>query len=452
MDNIQTANSLERDLAERDDGPPGRLSLWLVNALALAGTILFLVYNVHILLPRIFDAMTLHSQWRYLFYPSLLWLIMGSVLFAFRTAIWMRYRPISPVAPDMAPTVSVIIPAYNEGAMVLRSIQSVAEARFPHDRLEILAVDDGSADDTWAHICTAAARYPGLVTPLRHDRNRGKRAALAWGFERARGEFIVSIDSDSVIDRDALLAIVAPFRDARIGAVAGKVLVYNRRGLIPQMLHARYIMSFDFLRAVESAYRNVFCCPGALTALRASAIRPLVTRWQAQTFLGSPCTIGEDRAMTNYLLEAGFDTVYQGNAVVRTVVPETFSKLCKMLLRWDRSYVREELRFARIVWKRPLKTRAIAIVDRFITNLRYPVSYISLALLLTLTLTDPWTLPRMLVAIGLISTLNMVYFIRSERSFGFLWGVVYAYVAVFGLSWIFPYALATVRKRGWLTR
>lgn len=156
--------------------------------------------------------------------------------------------------------------------------------------------------------------------------------------------------------------------------------------------------------------------------------------------------------MTNYLLEAGFDTVYQGNAVVRTVVPETFSKLCKMLLRWDRSYVREELRFARIVWKRPLKTRAIAIVDRFITNLRYPVSYISLALLLTLTLTDPWTLPRMLIAIGLISTLNMVYFIRSERSFGFLWGVVYAYVAVFGLSWIFPYALATVRKRGWLTR
>ncbi|MDE2464624.1 MAG: glycosyltransferase family 2 protein, partial [Alphaproteobacteria bacterium] len=300
MDNIQTAPSLERDLAERDDGPPDRLSLWLVNALALAGTILFLVYNVHILLPRIFDAMALHSQWRYLFYPSLLWLIMGSVLFAFRTVIWMRYRPISPVTPDMAPTVSVIIPAYNEGSMVLRSIQSVAEARFPHDRLEILVVDDGSADDTWAHICTAAARYPDLVTPLRHDSNRGKRAALAWGFERARGEFIVSIDSDSVIDRDALLALVAPFCDSRVGAVAGKVLVYNRRGLIPQMLHARYIMSFDFLRAVESAYRNVFCCPGALTALRASAIRPLVTRWQAQTFLGSPCTIGEDRAMTNY--------------------------------------------------------------------------------------------------------------------------------------------------------
>ena len=93
------------------------------------------------------------------------------------------------------------------------------------------------------------------------------RTALAEGFRRARGEFVVTIDSDSVIEEDTLLAIVGPFSNPRVGAVAGKVAVYNReKGFIPRMLHIRFILSFDFLRATQSAYGTVYCCPGALSA------------------------------------------------------------------------------------------------------------------------------------------------------------------------------------------
>ena len=119
----------------------------------------------------------------------------------------------------------MLIPAYNEGAMVQQAIESAASARYPKERLEIIAVDDGSTDDTWKYIQEAAERHEGVVKALRQPRNMGKRAALARGFKQARGEVVVTLDSDSSLDRNALLAITGPFRDPKVGAVAGKGLV-----------------------------------------------------------------------------------------------------------------------------------------------------------------------------------------------------------------------------------
>lgn len=385
--------------------------------------------------------------------PTVIWITMGFVLLMLRTVLWLRYRPFASAGAHDAPMLSVIIPAYNEGEMVGDSIVSAASADYPKGRLEIIAIDDGSKDDTWRHIRRAALRFPGIVSAVRLPENRGKRGALAEGFRRAQGEIIVTIDSDSVIERGTLLAAAGPFRDPRIGAVAGKVAVHNRRdSLIPRMLHVRFILSFDFLRSAQSVFRTVFCCPGALAAYRASVVRELLPAWERQKFLGVPCTYGEDRAMTNFILDAGYDTVYQRTAVVRTVVPHTYVKLCKMFLRWDRSYIREEFRFARIVWKRPPFPRLVSLYESIITNLRFPVAYISIALWIATAISDPRAIVRMLLAIMVVSTLYMLYYLRSERSWDFVFGILYAYFSFFALTWIFPYAALTVRARGWLTR
>ncbi len=385
--------------------------------------------------------------------PTIIWISMGLVLLLMRTVLWLFYHPFGAVREEDAPPLTVIIPAYNEGAMVEETIASVAAARYPHERLQIIAIDDGSLDDTWRHIRHAALRFPGLVTPVRLPVNQGKRGALAEGFRRARGEVIVTVDSDSVIERGALLAIAGPFRDSRIGAVAGKVAVHNRRAsLIPRMLHVRFILSFDYLRSAQSVFRTVYCCPGALAAYRASVVRQVLPRWERQEFLGAPCTYGEDRALTNDILAAGFDTVYQRTAVVHTVVPETYSKLCRMFLRWDRSYIREEFRFARIVWSRPPWSRALALYESVITNLRYPVGYASIALWMMNALNDPGSIVRMLLAIMVVSLVYVLYYLRSERSWDFVFGILYAYFSFFALTWIFPYAALTLRTRGWLTR
>jgi hyaluronan synthase len=385
--------------------------------------------------------------------PTIIWISMGLVLLLMRTVLWLLYRPSPAAREEDAPRLSVIIPAYNEGAMVEDAIASIAAAAYPGDRLQIIAIDDGSTDDTWHHIRHAALRFPALVTPVRLPVNQGKRGALAEGFRRASGEVIVSVDSDSVIERGALLAIVGPFRNPRVGAVAGKVAVHNRRAsLIPRMLHVRFILSFDYLRSAQSVFRTVYCCPGALAAYRASVVRQVMPGWERQRFLGAHCTYGEDRALTNDILAAGYDTLYQRTAVVHTVVPETYSKLCRMLLRWDRSYIREELRFARIVWSRPFWSRALSLYESSITNLRYPVGYASIALWAMNALNDPGTIVRMLLAIMVVSLVYVLYYLRSERSWDFVFGILYAYFSFFALTWIFPYAALTLRARGWLTR
>jgi hyaluronan synthase len=398
--------------------------------------------------------MARQGQWSSLFFrPTILWVSMGLFLLAFRTSLWLRYRPAPAATADDAPFLTVIIPAYNEGRMVEKSIESVARADYPRDRLQVIAVDDGSRDDTWTWIERAARRHPDLVITVRFEANRGKRAALAEGFRRARGEIIVTLDSDSVVERGALLAMAGPFRDPRVGAVAGKVSVYNRyEGLLPRMLHVRFTLSFDFLRSAQSTHGSVYCCPGALAAYRTSVVREVLERWEHQRFLGVPCTYGEDRALTNSILEAGYDTVYQKSAVVHTVVPDTYAKLCRMYLRWDRSYVREEIRFARIVWKRPRLSRAIALFDSTVTNLRFPVAYTSLALFVCYSIQDPMTVVRMLMGIAVVSTFYMLYFLKSERSWEWIYGVLYAYFSFLTLLWIFPYAALTMRARSWMTR
>ena len=394
------------------------------------------------------------SRWAHLIIrPAILWSLMGTLLLVFRTVLWFRYKSAPSATIQDAPSITVIIPAYNEGAMVRKSIESVMQASYPRERLELIVVDDGSVDDTWLHIQLAASKYPGQVLTQRFPQNRGKREALAMGFRNARGEIVVTLDSDSVIAPGALLAIAGPFRNPRVGAVAGKVKVYNRgQGMIPRMLHVRYILSFDMLRASESGYGTVYCCPGALTAYRTSLVQQVLERWVEQTFLGTPCTVGEDRSLTNLILSSGYDTVYQRSAVVHTVTPVSYGKLCRMLLRWDRSYVREELLFMGIVWKRPLGPRLISICDRLITNLRYPVHYACLLLLAATMPYHPLSLLRLMIVIGLVSALNTLYYLRSERSPDFFYGILYAYYSVFGLFWIFPFALCTVRSRGWLTR
>ena len=384
--------------------------------------------------------------------PTVIWVTMGLLLMLARTIFWVRYRSFAAATAEDAPMLTVIIPAYNEGAMVETAIASVALAHYPEGRLQIIAVDDGSRDDTWQHIRRAAQRFPGLVTPVRLPQNQGKRGALAAGFRMAKGEVLVTVDSDSEIERGTLLAIAGPFRDPRIGAVAGKVAVRNRRGVIPRMLHVRFVLSFDFLRSAQSMFRTVYCCPGALAAYRASVVLEVLPAWEQQRFLGVTCTYGEDRALTNAILARGYDTVYQRTAVVHTIVPETYAKLCRMYLRWDRSYIREEFRFARVVWRRPLLWRLCALYESTVTNLRFPVAYVSIGLWLMHAVEDPRAILRMLLAIMIVSVVYVLYYLRSERSWDVVFGVLYAFYSFFALTWIFPYAALTLRARGWLTR
>ena len=426
----------------------------LLKACIVAGLLALLLINLrlHTFAP-VLAAAGRNGFGAILLRPCILWFGVGSAFLVFRTILWFCYRAPAVATLQGARPMTVVIPAYNEGAMVAKAIDSVAGANYDPEKLEIIAVDDGSTDDTWTHIQHAVARHGNRVRAIRLERNRGKREALATGFRLGTGEIFVTVDSDSVVDANSLLALAGPFASERVGIVAGKVLVYNRsEGLIPRMLHVRFALSFDFLRACQSTFRTVYCSPGALSAYRADAVRKVLDGWLDQRFLGRPTTIGEDRALTNDIMSLGYDSVYQRAAMVLTVVPITYSKLCRMFLRWDRSFVREEIRFARIVWKRPLVFRCIAMLDCLINDLRFPASLLVIGLMAVALIGDPLVLPRMLAAIGMIAFIYSLYYLHSERSLDIFYGVLFSYFSFFSMFWIFPWAVVTVRARSWLTR
>lgn len=371
----------------------------------------------------------------------------------FRTVLWACYRPY-PVTDGPWPSLTVIIPAYNEGAMVEKAIASVAASDYPADRLEIICIDDGSEDDTWSYIQRAQRRYPHLVRPFRFPANRGKKAGLYAGFTRGRGEVFVTLDSDSLIAPDALRHLVAPLlHDPKIGAVAGNVKVYNRhQSFMGKMQGVRFV-NLDYLRASQSLYKTVVCTPGSLSAYRRTALMPCLSAWRRQTFLGAPCHHSEDRALTNFILRGGHYTYYQRTALVYTLVPETYAGVCKMYLRWERGNVREScVQLGYLFTRYRDRHRLLPIVEFFLAQLEYPLTLLFSGLLVASVLIYPLILVKLLAILGVVSLVNLIYYLWLERDLEFIYGVIYTYYAFFLLQWIYPYAFVTVRNRHWLTR
>lgn len=373
----------------------------------------------------------------------------------FRTFLWLKYKPYTLKQNDPLPRVSVIIPAYNEGALVEKAIKAAVESGYPDNKLEVICVDDGSKDDTFLYMQKAKARYHDNVTLIKLPHNMGKRQALYSGFKQAKGEVFITIDSDSIIEKGALENIVSPFmRNNRIGAVAGNVKVLNKHeGIIPKMLGVSFILSFDFTRACQSTYGSVLCCPGAFSAYRADIVRQVMDQWLNQMFLGEVCTYGEDRALTNMILHKGFYTSYQNNAVVHTQVPVTYTKLTKMYLRWERSNIRESMILSTFILRKYReKHRGLPLINFVIVNLRYPFQYYAIMFLFINLLIYPTNIFRYLSVVGLISIIYMLYYIRTEKNSDFIYGILYSYVSIFTLQWIFPYAFATLKSKSWMTR
>lgn len=281
------------------------------------------------------------------------WLLAcGTLLFltslVWRTWRWFGYRP-QPLPPPGRewPELAVIVPAYNEGASVERTLDAIAANDYPPRRLRIIAVDDGSRDDTHDHLLAAAARHRGRIEVIRFMANRGKRQALYEGMLRSDAPYLVTIDSDTQLEPTALREIVAPLlARPELGAVTGRIRVLNwNANFLTRMLNANFAMAFDFTRAVESTFDAVFCTSGAFSAYRGELVRRVAERWRTQTFLGRPCTYGEDRSLANYLLRLGAGTAFQRTAIARTLVPETAGRMMKMLTRWARSNIRESIVF-----------------------------------------------------------------------------------------------------------
>jgi hyaluronan synthase len=366
-----------------------------------------------------------------------------------------RYEAVPGATDDELPKVTVVVPAYNEGHLVQETLRSLATGDYPKDKLQLIAVDDGSKDDTWSYIEKAAKEFPGQIMTIRQMKNSGKRRALYEGFKRATGDVLITVDSDSVVDHDTLRNLASPFvGDDDCGAVAGNVRVLNRKAVIPRMLEVSFVFSFEFVRSAQSNLRTVFCTPGALAAYRRDLVMNTLEEWVNQTFLGREANIGEDRAITNLILRQGKSVLFQKNATVYTNIPEQYQGLCKMLIRWGRSNVRESLKMGTFIFTNFRDHhRTSARILWFVQCLWCASSPLFFCMILCLITLFP--LQFLIAGVGggaMWSSVSALFYASRYRSSEALWAYGYGIFHFCALAWITPYALITVRKTGWLTR
>ncbi len=391
------------------------------------------------------------------FYPLViasLFIIVGII---FRTIIWFRYKPMIVEEGEEIdwPFVSVIMPALNEEELIRESIDSIFSCDYPSDRFEVICINDGSTDLTQSHMMNAKHRYGEKLKVIDFRTNQGKRIALHTGIKESIGEIIITTDSDSRIDKNAIRNMVLPLiKDQKTGAVAGRVEVSNEKeNFLTRMLAIRYSISFNFGRAYQSVYGAVFCCPGALTAYRKKVLIKFIQKWVNQRFLNTPCTYGEDRALTTEILKAGYQTRFQSNAVVFTKVPSSFIQMNLMYLRWTRSYIRESILFAKFMFSGyRTEQRLLPILDFFFLNFLHPFHIFSLGFIIYSFSLHPIFILRHFAVLVIFSFLLSLYYLRTRKSLTFLYGIPYAFITAFCLWWIVPFAAFTMKNQSWMTR
>ena len=359
----------------------------------------------------------------------------------------------------ITPTCDVIIPAYNEGKHVYNTILSVLESDYDPAKLNIIVVDDGSTDDTREWIGRAVGENP-RVRALYLGKNSGKKHALSAAIRSSSSEIVVTIDSDSVIERGAITDIVKPFVKKRIGAVAGNVRVKNiADGVIPQMMDIIFVFCYEFLRRSQSRCGTVLCTPGALSAYRRKAVLPVMDAWLNQRFLGEYTSIGEDRALTCMLLRSEWNVVYQSSAVAYTKISPDYCNVCKMLLRWIRGDIRENILMFPYVFRKfsitDLRTLCLQLhYIAFNIGIITPIFFIpvSIVYLVFHFMESAFLFTYLCILMLMWSIVPAMIYAKRYSLAKSLYAFVYGLFSMFCLSWIPLYAMLTLRNNKWMTR
>jgi hyaluronan synthase len=342
---------------------------------------------------------------------------------------------------------TVIVPCYNEDPELLKqAVESVEDAT--GDK-KIIIIDDGSDNNVLDTIKELMNKYDNIKA-LKFSKNRGKRKALYEAFKRIDTEFIVTIDSDTLIEKNAFVYLIAPFADKKIGATTGNIRLTNeKRNILTRIIAGMYMSGIDNYKKAQSVRGNVICCSGCLSAYRTEIIAPLAKDFLEQKFFGKPATHSEDRHLTNLVLEKGFKVIYVEKSLCYTETPHTLRKFLKQQQRWKRGFVRETIYLLSHSWKTSKSLFFEALVGNALPFfLGFGIQFFIVFMLFL----DPMQVLKFILPAWFVfmTIRELPMFIDHPiRSFWF-----YFYIPVYEifLWWQNLIAVFTVNNTGWLTR
>jgi len=252
-------------------------------------------------------------------------MIVATMLVVARTlvVIWLAYRFRRLPKTDFAEPVSVVMAAYNEEKVIAGTMRSLLATDYKGE-VEIIVVDDGSSDATAAEVERMADADPRVR--LLQQENRGKARALQRALSSVRHGIVVFVDADTHFQRDTLSALLEPFANAGIGAVSGHAKVGNLRTFIARCQSLEYTCGFNLDRRAYTRWNCVTVVPGAISAIRKSAIDRVGGL--------SLETLAEDTDLTLMLHKDRQRIVYVPQAIGWTEAPESVRTLARQRFRW----------------------------------------------------------------------------------------------------------------------
>jgi cellulose synthase/poly-beta-1,6-N-acetylglucosamine synthase-like glycosyltransferase len=227
---------------------------------------------------------------------------------------------------SIAPHVTVIVPVFNEEAVIVPALRALLELRYPW--FDIVVVDDGSRDRTYAMAAALAGRYGNTTLRVVTKRNGGKASALNTGIAIANSPYILCMDGDSRLSPDTLRFAMRHFSNPRVAAVAGNVKVVNRNNLWTRLQALEYIEGLNMPRRAQGFVRAVNIVPGPIGVFRRDVLLRL-GGYDTDTY-------AEDADLTLKILTDGWQIVYEDRSIAWTEAPEGLLDIIKQRYRWTR--------------------------------------------------------------------------------------------------------------------
>jgi biofilm PGA synthesis N-glycosyltransferase PgaC len=272
------------------------------------------------------------------------------------------------------PRLTAIVPAYNEAETVAETVRSLLEQTRPPG--EVVVIDDCSTDDT------AAVAEAAGATVIRPPQNTGSKAgAQSFALEQVTTEFVMAVDADTTLERDAVEKLLESLDDESVVAACGFVLPRHVRTVWERGRYIEYLLAFSFFKRVQDQYGKPLISSGCFSVYRTAELRA-AGGWSTRT-------MAEDMDLTWTLYQADHSVRFVPEAVSYPIEPHNFEFMGKQLRRWSHGFVQN----VRLHWRNLLElgylrsTVAIGFWDAIMASLAYLIVLPILALVVS-----PWIL------------------------------------------------------------
>ncbi len=265
---------------------------------------------------------------------------------------------------------TVIVPAYNEGACIQDTIKSIQGQTVPP--AEIIVIDDFSSD------CTGETARSCGVTVLRPPSNTGSKAgAQNFALKNVHTPYVMAIDADTTLAPDAIEKLLPALDDPNIAAACGFVVPRRVKTLWERGRYIEYIFAFTFYKQIQDYYGKPLISSGCFSVYR-TAILKANNGWSTRT-------MAEDMDLTWSFYHAGHGVRFVPEAVCYPIEPHNFHFMSKQLRRWSHGFVQNvKLHWKQVIDIPVLRSMvAVALFDATVASLAYMILLPLLAILVS---------------------------------------------------------------------